>query len=144
MICLEDLSVRNLMRNHKVAGAFGDAAVSELVRMIEYKAGWYGRTVQKIDRFFPSSKQCFDCLYINNGLTLDDRNWICPRCGKEHDRDLNAARNIERQGLNLLNLNRRNYGVGSGSGSKSSCLGENLLKKHSAVKRETQRSLAAG
>ena len=141
-ICLEDLAVRNLMRNHKVAGAFGDAAVSELVRMIEYKADWYGRTVQKIDRFFPSSKQCFDCLYINNGLTLEDRDWTCPRCGKKHDRDLNAAKNIERQGLNLLN--RRNYGVGSGSGSETSCLDESLLKKHSAVKRETHPSLAGG
>ncbi len=135
-ICLEDLAVRNLMRNHKVAGAFGDAALSELVRMIEYKAKWYGRTVQKIDRFFPSSKQCFDCSYINDGLTLQDRNWTCPRCEKKHDRDINAAKNIERQGLNLLN--RGNHGDCSGSGSKSLKVALGLFEKRSAVKREIQ------
>jgi putative transposase len=134
-ICLEDLAVRNLMKNHKVAGAFGDAAVSELVRMIEYKADWYGRTVQKIDRFFPSSKQCFDCLYINQELTLEDREWTCPRCGKHHDRDINAAKNIERQGLNLLN--RGDHGVGSGRGSKTCELDVNLVQKRSSLKRET-------
>ena len=134
-ICLEDLAIRNLMRNHKVAGSFSDAAVSELVRMIEYKADWYGRTVQKIDRFFPSSKQCFDCLYINQGLKLEDREWTCPRCRKHHDRDVNGAKNIKRQGLNLLN--RRNYGDGLGSGSKTVLRDENLLKRHSALKQET-------
>ena len=141
-ICLEDLAVRNLMKNHKVAGSFGDVAVSEFVRMIEYKAEWYGRTVQKIDRFFPSSKQCFDCLYINNALTLEDREWTCPRCGKHHDRDVNAAKNIKRQGLNLLNLsrkgdNRRNYGDGLGTGSKTALRDANLLKRHSGLKQET-------
>jgi putative transposase len=130
-ICLEDLSVRNLMRNHSLAGAFGDVALSELVRMIEYKAGWYGREVVKIDRFFPSSKTCFYCLYVNQGLTLSDREWLCPRCGKAHDRDLNAAMNIKREGLNLLN--RRNDGDGSGSGSKT----YSYKRGRPAVKRET-------
>ena len=124
-----------MMRNHKVAGAFGDAAVSELVRMIEYKAGWYGRTVCKIDRFFPSSKQCHDCLYIIDSLTLKDRDWTCPRCGVKLDRDLNAARNILRQGLNMLN--RGNHGVGSGSGKKTSKADQGLPERHSALKRET-------
>ena len=141
-IILEDLAVRNMMRNHKVAGAFGDAAVSELVRMIEYKAGWYGRTVCKIDRFFPSSKQCHDCLYINDELALKDRKWTCPRCGVKHDRDLNASQNILRQGLNMLN--RGNHGVGSGSGSKTSKADQGLPEGHSASKRETHPSLAGG
>src|SRR5690606_36151603 len=62
-------------------------------RQIEYKAAWYGRDVVVLDRWFPSSKRCFDCGYITR-LTLSDREWTCPRCGVRHDRDLNASRNI--------------------------------------------------
>lgn len=99
---------------------------------------------------------CFDCLYIHQGLKLKNREWICPKCGEKHDRDVNAAKNIKRQGLNLLNYpttmnrsdlatksgnNRGNHGDGSGSESKT-CLNANS-KKHSAVKRETKRHIAA-
>jgi len=102
VICLEDLSVKNMMVNHCLAKSIGDASWGELVRQLIYKANWYGRKVVKIDRFFPSSKTCSCCGYINDSLTLDQRDWTCPRCQSNLDRDCNAAQNVLRQGLNLL------------------------------------------
>jgi len=75
----------------------------ELVRQIKYKAEWYGRQVVQIDRWFPSSKTCGKCHFVNDELTLADREWNCSRCETVHNRDLNAANNILVQGLNLLN-----------------------------------------
>ena len=100
-IILEDLAVKNMMRNHHLSKSIGDCSWSELVRQICYKAGWYGRKVVKIDRYFPSSKTCSKCGYINDSLTLDQREWKCPRCNSLLDRDFNASQNILRQGLNL-------------------------------------------
>jgi putative transposase len=100
-IILEDLSVKNMMRNHKLAKSIGDCSWSELVRQINYKSDWYGKKVIKIDRYFPSSKTCSKCGYINGHLSLKDREWKCPRCNVVHDRDYNASQNILRQGLNL-------------------------------------------
>lgn len=117
-IIMEDLAVKNLMKNHKLAGVFGDVALGELIRMIKYKAEWYGRTFVQVGRFFPSSKLCSHCGWLNQGLTLDVREWTCPKCITHHDRDANAASNIKRQGLNLLN--RGNHGVVSWSESKTS------------------------
>ncbi|MGL5059911.1 MAG: zinc ribbon domain-containing protein, partial [Microcoleus sp.] len=71
----------------------------ELVRQLEYKCDWYGRTLIKIDRWFPSSKRCFECGYILEKLPLNVREWECPNCGAHHDRDLNAANNILAAGL---------------------------------------------
>lgn len=102
VICLEDLSVKNMMANHCLAKSIGDASWGELVRQLTYKAEWYGRKVVKIDRYFPSSKTCSHCGYINDGLTLDQREWDCPRCQVHLDRDWNASQNILRQGLNNL------------------------------------------
>lgn len=101
-LVIEDLSVKNMMGNHRLAKSIGDCSWSELVRQITYKAGWYGRKVIKIDRYFPSSKTCSKCGYINDGLTLDQREWECPRCSSLLDRDFNASQNILRQGLNSL------------------------------------------
>ena len=101
-IVCEDLSVKNMMANHCLAKSIGDASWGELVRQLTYKAGWYGRKLVKIDRYFPSSKTCSHCGYINEGLTLDQREWECPRCQENLDRDLNASQNILRQGLNNL------------------------------------------
>ena len=93
-IYLEDLSVRNMMANHKLAKAIGDCGWHEIVRQLTYKASWYGRTVIKIDRFYPSSKRCSQCGYTLEKLLLDIRLWRCPECSAEHDRDQNAAKNI--------------------------------------------------
>ncbi|MDO3704388.1 RNA-guided endonuclease TnpB family protein [Micromonospora sp. C28SCA-DRY-2] len=98
-VVIEDLSVRNMLRNHRLARAISDAAWSELRHMLEYKAAWYGRTVIAIDRWHPSTKTCSACGRINTTMTLAMRVWTCPGCGSEHDRDVNAANNILAAGL---------------------------------------------
>lgn len=93
-IAIEDLSVKNMLTNHKLAQAIADASWSELVRQLEYKCQWYGRTLVKIDRWFPSSKRCGHCGHVVDKMPLSVREWECPECGTRHDRDINAARNI--------------------------------------------------
>ena len=95
-IVLEDLNIKGMMKNHCLAKSVADVSLADLVRMIKYKAAWYGRTVLQVDRWFPSSKTCAECGYIKQDLTLSDREWVCPRCGVKHDRDLNAANNIKK------------------------------------------------
>jgi putative transposase len=97
-VVIEDLTVRNMLRNHSLARAISDASWSELRRQLEYKADWYGRTVIAIDRFYPSSKTCSACGVIVEKLPLGVREWTC-RCGAHHDRDVNAAINILAAGL---------------------------------------------
>ena len=101
-IAVEDLAVKNMMRNHKLAGAIADASWFELVRQLEYKCQWYGRTLVKIDRWFPSSKRCGNCGWVVDKLPLDVREWDCPECGTHHDRDINAANNILAAGLAVI------------------------------------------
>lgn len=103
IICIEDLAIKNLMKNHKLAQAFSDVSLGTFYEMLNYKANWNDKTIIKIDRFFPSSKTCSKCNYINQDLTLNDRSWICPNCNTVHDRDINAANNILKQGLNIIN-----------------------------------------
>ncbi|MEO3777830.1 RNA-guided endonuclease TnpB family protein [Micromonospora sp. B11E3] len=98
-VVIEDLSVRNMLRNRRLARVISDAAWSEFRNMLEYKATWYGREVIPIDRWYPSSKTCSACGRINTTLALNDRVWTCPGCGGEHDRDINAAKNILAAGL---------------------------------------------
>jgi putative transposase len=94
-ICLEDLAVSNMVKNHNLAQAISDVSWSTFVTMLEYKADWYGKTILRIGRFAPSSKTCNCCGYINRELTLKDRSWTCPKCKSVHDRDVNAAINIK-------------------------------------------------
>jgi len=101
-IAVEDLAVKNMMKNHKLAQAIADASWSELVRQLEYKCQWYGRTLVKIDRWFPSSKRCGKCGHVVDELPLDVRAWDCPECGTHHDRDINAAQNILAAGLAVI------------------------------------------
>ena len=98
-IAVEDLAVKNMLKNRKLAQAIADASWSELIRQLEYKCQWYGRTLVKIDRWFPSSKRCGKCGHIVDKLPLDVREWNCPKCGMHHDRDINAAKNILAAGL---------------------------------------------
>lgn len=99
VICLEDLYVKGMLKNHCLAKAMSDVGWGEFVRQLEYKAKWSGRTLIKIDRFYPSSKTCSACGYVLETLTLDVREWVCPCCGVCHDRDINAACNILAVGL---------------------------------------------
>ncbi|MEH2073830.1 MAG: RNA-guided endonuclease TnpB family protein [Nostoc sp.] len=98
-IAVEDLAVKNMMKNRKLALSISDASWGELVRQLEYKCDWYGRTLVKIDRWFPSSKRCGNCGHIVDRLPLNVREWDCPKCGIRHDRDINAAQNILAAGL---------------------------------------------
>lgn len=112
VICIETLMVKNMMKNHKLAQALSDVALGTFYNMLEYKSIWNDKTVINIDRFFPSSKTCSKCNYINQELTLKDREWICTSCNTVHDRDLNASINIENQGLKILS------GLGTNSDTK--------------------------
>ena len=102
IISVEDLAVKNIMKNHKLAQAMSDVSLGTFYSMLEYKSKWNDRTIIKIDRFFPSSKMCSNCGWINQDLTLNIREWICPSCGEKHDRDFNASKNILKQGLKIL------------------------------------------
>lgn len=97
-VIIEDLSVRNMVRNHSLARAISDASWSELRRMLEYKADWYGRTVTAIGRFYPSSKTCSACGHLAANMPLNVRVWACLACGAVHDRDVNAAKVILAEG----------------------------------------------
>lgn len=98
-IAVEDLAVKNMVKNRKLALSISDASWGELVRQLEYKCDWYGRNFVKIDRWFPSSKRCAECGHIVEKLPLQIREWDCPKCGTHHDRDVNAAKNILAAGL---------------------------------------------
>jgi len=94
LIGIENLNVTGLVRNHKLAKAISDVGWGEFGRQLTYKGQWYGSWVEKVDRFYPSSKECNVCGYLNRGLQLKDREWDCPDCGTHHDRDGNASINI--------------------------------------------------
>jgi putative transposase len=104
MISLESLAVKNMVKNRSLAYSISDSSWSSFVSMLEYKAKWYGKKVNKIDRFYPSSKTCSSCDYIIDKLPLSVRKWQCPKCGENHDRDINAAKNIHRQGLAITDV----------------------------------------
>jgi len=101
VICVESLEVSNMVQNHCLAKAVSDVGWGEFIRQLEYKSVWYGRTLIKIDRWYPSSKTCHDCKHLVEDLPLDVREWVCPQCGVWHDRDINAARNILAEGLSV-------------------------------------------
>ena len=103
-ICLEDLNVEGMMKNHHLSNSIQSAAWSEFVRQLRYKSDWYGKNVVFIGRFEPSSKTCSKCGYVKSDLQLNDREWVCPKCGEKHDRDVNAALNIRDFALHKQNL----------------------------------------
>ena len=100
-IGLEDLNVKGMVKNRKLSKSISDAGWAQFVSFLEYKALRNDKVVQKINRFFPSSKMCFDCGTIKQDLTLKDRSWVCESCGCMPDRDINAARNILREAQDI-------------------------------------------
>ena len=102
VICMENLNVSGMLKNHKLADSIQEMSFYEFKRMIEYKANWYGRKLIFVDRFYPSSKTCNHCGYVNKKLKLSDRQWVCPDCGEIIERDYNAALNIKNEGIRLI------------------------------------------
>ena len=136
VICLESLMVKNMIKNHKLAQSISDVSWSKFVDMLKYKSEWNDRELVQIDKFYPSSKSCSVCHYINDSLTLKDREWSCPSCNEQHDRDINAAKNILIQGINIL----------SGSGTESDIKQKPVeaLRLRKSMKQESQKSLVLG
>jgi len=102
VICIEDLNLRGMVKNHSLARSLSDAGIGMAVQMLEEKAERYGKRTIRVDRWFPSSKMCSCCGHINSAVVLGVSAWACPSCGTFHDRDDNAATNIEAVGLAVL------------------------------------------
>lgn len=101
IIVMEDLNVKGMMKNHNLAKSIQELSLYRFKEMMRYKSVWSDRDIVEIDRFYPSSKLCSNCGYKNDELTLKDREWQCPECKTNHDRDLNAAINIRNEGMKL-------------------------------------------
>ena len=102
IICIEDLNIKGMLKNHKLARSISDVSWNEFARQLEYKANWYGRKVVKVPTFYPSSKTCSGCGNVKKDLLLSERTYHCECCGLEIDRDYNASINILRKGLEML------------------------------------------
>lgn len=104
IICIEDLNTKGMLRNHKLAKSISDVSWSAFVTKLEYKAEWYGKTIVKVSRWFPSTQICSDCGHQDGKKSLEIREWTCSVCHEHHDRDINASKNILAEGLRTLAL----------------------------------------
>ena len=129
-----------MMKNHNLAKSISDCSWSEFLRQLKYKSEWNERNLIQINKFFPSSKTCNKCKFVNQNLTLKDREWFCPVCDAKLDRDLNASKNILEQGLMIYNLNNSGCGMQSESKQKR----EEALSLDEPTNHETQGSLVLG
>lgn len=102
VICMENLNVKGMLKNHKLAESISEMNFGEFKRILDYKARWYNRKLVFVDRYYPSSKTCSCCGFKYKGLTLNEREWTCPECNTKHNRDINAAVNILNEGLRII------------------------------------------
>jgi putative transposase len=109
IICMEDLNVRGMLKNHKLSKAIQELGFYRFKSILEDKSYNNGKRVVFVDRFYPSSKRCSCCGYIHKGLTLRDREWVCPECGEHHDRDINASINILMEGERIIGIRDAEY-----------------------------------
>ena len=100
-IIIEDLNVRGMLRNNRLARHITDVSWTEFRRQLSYKTVWYGSTLTTVNRFYPSSKTCSGCGHMAESLPLSIREWVCPECGAVHDRDINAAKNLKRRAISI-------------------------------------------
>ena len=121
VVYMENLNVKGMLKNHNLARAISDCSWSELKRQLHYKSDWDDTYIHEIFRFYPSSKTCSNCGHIMDSMQLNVRNWTCPKCGKQHDRDINAAINILKEGKREL-IGERS----SSAGTVDYTNGENL------------------
>ena len=98
-VCMEDLGIKEMQENHRLAQSIASASWYEFRRQVDYKTEKKGKNLILINRYSPSTKTCSKCGYVKDDMTLDVREWVCPVCGEHHDRDINAAVNIKRMGL---------------------------------------------
>ena len=128
LISVEDLNVKGMIKNHKLSKHIADASWGNFVTLLQYKCDWYGKELVKVNRFYPSSKTCGECGWINQELKLSDREWTCKSCGVIHDRDVNASLNILKEGLKITSGGTLDNA--DGDSNKTS------VKKHKSVKSE--------
>ena len=138
IICIEDLNVIGMTRNHRLSKSISDSSWGKFVSMLTYKAEWNNKKVVKVDRYFPSSQTCNVCGYVNKDIkNLSVREWECPHCHTHHDRDINAAINILHFGLNNISAGTVDYTGGEG-------VRADLLESHSSVKPEANEFFNSG
>ena len=133
VIVVENLAVKNMVKNHKLAKSISDCGWGQFCTMLKYKAEWEGKYYIEVDRFFPSSKTCNHCLHQMDKLSLDIRSWQCPKCGTIHDRDVNAAKNIRDEGLRILAVGH----IATASGERVRPSKGTAFVRHPSVKEES-------
>jgi putative transposase len=122
LICTESLNMHAMAQSLNLGKSVNDVSWGMFTRMLDYKIFWKGKHLIKIDKWFPSSKTCSKCGYINKGLTLDQRSWVCPECGAVHDRDINAAVNVRVEGIRIFNETHK--GTVGTTGTELPCKGQ--------------------
>lgn len=128
LVVVEDLNVSGMLKNHNLARSIQELSISKFVSILKYKLEWNDRDFVQIDRFFPSSKKCNVCGDINHNLTLKDRTWKCPSCGTLHDRDVNASKNILKEGIRFIAPSSREFTLGEIETNKPSMNQEKNVK----------------
>jgi len=143
VIILEDLNIKGMIKNHKLSKQITDVSWSKFIELLTYKAEWNDKKIVKIDRFFPSSKTCNCCGYINQNLKLNMREWTCPSCNTKLDRDLNASINILNEGYKILSLGTDDYRRGDeirptsvGTVGETSKILNNVSESHESLVRK--------